>query len=127
MIYVKINEVLYPATVSGKMQDREWDDRESKAITLEGDYATINALFPDGTAWSIVDESAIPVLDEQGEPVLDGNCDQTYEIQQTEFDNSDFGIRGDLTVHVNGTCTVKMGKETDLENAYEIMYGGSAE
>ena len=127
MIYVKLNGTLYPATVSGKMQDREWDGRESKAITLEGDYAVINALFPDGTAWSIVDESAVPVLDERGEPVLDEKGEQTYEIQQTEFDNSDFRIRGDLTVHVNGTCTVKMGKETDLENAYEIMYGGSAE
>ena len=124
MIYVKRNGTLYPATVSGKMQDREWDNRESKAITLEGDYATINALFSDGIAWSIVDKSSGPVLDEQGEPVLDENGEQTYEIQQTEFDNSDFGIRGDLTVHVDGTCTVKMGKETDLENAYEIMYGG---
>jgi hypothetical protein len=29
-----------------------------------------------------------------------------------------------LTVHIDGTCTVKMGKPTDLEDAYEILYGG---
>ena len=47
-----------------------------------------------------------------------------YETRQEEFDNSEFCIRGDLTVHVDGTCTVKMGKPTDLEDAYEMLYGG---
>ena len=55
-------------------------------------------------------------MDENGEP--------TYTTEQTEFDNSAFSIRGDLTVHVDGTCTVEMGKLTDLEEAYELMLGG---
>ena len=129
MPYIKINDTLYPATVSGKMQDREWDNRESKAITLTMTYATANALFVDGLAWSIVQQDEVPayqkdengelVLDENGEPIQTGT-----ETQEIEFDNSEFTIRGDLTVHVDGTCTVEMGKLTDLEEAYERMLGG---
>ena len=129
MPYIKINDTLYPATVSGKMQDREWDNRESKAITRTMTYATANALFVDGLAWSIVQQDEVPayqkdengelVLDENGEPIQTGT-----ETQEIEFDNSEFTIRGDLTVHVDGTCTVEMGKLTDLEEAYELMLGG---
>lgn len=124
MIYVKVNDTLYPASIAGKMSDSNWDGRESKEITMAGDFAAVSALFPEGTAWSIVNEETVPVVDEVGSPVLDENGEQTYETKQTEFDNSDFSIRGDLTVHVDGTCTVKIGKPTDLESAYELMYGG---
>nr|DAD96990.1 MAG TPA: hypothetical protein [Myoviridae sp. ctr0w28] len=124
MIYVKVNNTLYPASISGKMSDKEWDGRESKAITMEADYDTANALFPDGVAWSIVSEDTVPVVDEAGNPVLDENGEETYTAQQTEFDNSNYSIRGDLTVHTDGTCTVKMGLPTDLEDAYELIYGG---
>lgn len=126
MIYVKVNNTLYPASIGGKMNNKEWDGRESKAITLEGSFATINALFPDGAQWSIVSEDEVPVVDEMGNPVLDENGEPTYTTEQTEFDNSAFCIRGDLTVHVDGTCTVEMGKPTDLEDAYEMLYGGVA-
>ena len=129
MPYIKINDTLYPATVSGKMQDREWDNRESKAITLTMTYATANALFVDGLAWSIVQQDEVPAYqkDENGELVLDENGEHIQtgtETQEIEFDNSEFTIRGDLTVHVDGTCTVEMGKLTDLEEAYELMLGG---
>lgn len=124
MIYVKVNNALYPAIIDGKVNNREWDNRESKAITLVCDYETTNALFPDGTTWSIVDEHEVPAVDEQGEPILDENDEPTYTTEQTEFDNGAFSIRGDLTVHVDGTCTVEMGKLTDLEEAYELMLGG---
>ena len=124
MIYIKVNDTLYPANISGKMSDKEWDGRESKSITLEADFATVNALFPDGVVWSIVTEETVPVINDQGEPVLDDEGNPIYEVRQTEFGNSEFCIRGDLTVHVDGTCSVKMGKATDLENAYETLYGG---
>lgn len=129
MTYVKINGNLYPATISGKMADREWDDRESKSITLEMDYATANILFVDGLAWSIVEQNEVPVyqMDEDGKPVLDENgapIQTGTEIQETEWDNSEFSLAGDLTDHRHGTITAKMGKLTDLEEAYEIMLGG---
>ena len=117
MIYIKTNDTLYPASVGGKMADKDWGGRESKAITMEATFNTMDALFPDGAAWSIVNKETVPVIDGQGEPVLDENGEQAYETKQIEYDNSEFCLRGDLTVHVDGTCTVKMGKPTELEAA----------
>ena len=117
MIFVKINETLHPASVSGKVTDKDWDNRESKSITLEMDYTTAIGLFVDGMAWSIVDQHEIPVFDENGE--------QTgTELKETEFDNSEYNLAGDITDHRDGTITVKVGKLTDLEQAYEILLGG---
>ena len=129
MTYIKINETLHPATINGKLEDRDWDKRDSKAITLEMDYATANALFVNGLAWSIVQRDEVPVyqMDENGEPVFDENgapIQTGTEIHETEYDNSDYNLAGDLTDHRDGRITAKMGKLTDLEQAYEIMLGG---
>lgn len=126
MIYVKINDTLYPATVSGRTEDREWDNRESKAITLEMDYATANGLFVDGLAWSIIMREGRPVYeqDEDGNYVLDesGQLIQIgTEPDDTEFDNSEFDVAGPITDNRNGTITVKMGKITDGEALAELM------
>lgn len=114
MTYVKINGTLYPATISGKITDREWDNRESKAITLEIDYPTASALFVDGVAWSIVDQSEVPIYDENG-------VQTDSEMQESEWDNSDFAVAGSIVVHRNGTVTVKMGKRTDGEILTELL------
>ena len=121
MIFIKINNTLYPASISGSVADRDWDNRESKSITLEMDHATANALFVNGLAWSIVQLDEVPVyeMDENGEPIQTGT-----EIQEIEFDNSEYNLAGDLTDHRDGRITAKMGKLTDLEQAYEIMLGG---
>ena len=118
MTYIKINETLYPATVTGRVTDNTWDNRSSKSITLEMDYATAIALFVDGVAWSIVQQEEVPTYDENG--VQTGT-----EMQETVFDNREYNISGDITDHRDGTITVKMGKLTDLEEAYEIMFGGN--
>ena len=117
MTFVKINNTLYPATVSGRVADGNWDGRASKAITLEMTYATAIKLFVNGLAWSIVSKNEVPVYDENGE--------QTgTETVTNEYDNSEYILTGDITDHRDGTITVKMGKLTDLEEAYEIMLGG---
>lgn len=117
MTFIKINSTLYPATVSGRVADKDWDNRESKAITLEMDYATAAKTFVDGLKWSIVQREEVPTFDENGE--------QTgTEVQETVFDNSEYNLAGDITDHRDGTITVKMGKLTPLEEAYEIMLGG---
>lgn len=117
MTYIKINNTLYPAEVSGRMNDAEWDGRKSKSIKIEMDCETASKTFVDGLKWSIVQRDDVPVYDENG--------NQTgTETKETEFDNSEYCIAGDLTDHRNGTVTAKMGKLTDLEEAYEIMFGG---
>lgn len=126
MIYVKINDTLYPATVNGKIADKDWDNRKSKSITLEMTYAEAVALFVDGLVWSIVQQSEVPVFekDENGDYVLDENGKRIRtgtEMKETEFDNSDFDIAGSITDHRNGTITAKMGKITDGEALAELM------
>ena len=130
MTYIKINDTLYPATISGRVADKDWDNRASKAITLEMSYEEASKLFVDGLAWSIVQQNEVPayqkdengklVLDESGAPIQTGT-----EMQETEFDNSEYNLAGDITDHRDGTITAKMGKLTDLEEAYEIMLGGA--
>ena len=137
MIFVKINDTLYPATINGKTTDREWDNRDSKAITVEMDYATASALFVDGLVWSIIQKEEIIIdepiyqVDENGEQVLDENnepiqigSEPKQEIVENEWDNSEYTIAGDLIDHRDGRITVKMGKLTELEEAYEILLGG---
>ena len=122
MIYVKVNNVKYPATVDGQMNDYSWDNRESKSITLTDTYDNVRALFPDGVAWSIIVESENQKRDEKGELVFDADGNPVMDSE--EFDNSDFSMSGPITDNRDGTCTIKMGKSTDLEDAYEMLIGG---
>ena len=103
MTYVKINGTTYPAVINGKHIDREWNDRESKSITLAMDYATALALFVDGLNWSIV----MDVEKEQE----DGS---TITVQE-EYDNSEYSMAGSITDNRDGTLAVKMGKPTQIE------------
>ena len=103
MTYVKINGTTYPAVINGKHIDREWNDRESKTITLEMAYADAIALFVDGLAWSIL----MDVEKEQE----DGS---TITVQE-EYDNSDYSMAGSITDNRDGTLSVKMGKPTQIE------------
>ena len=126
MIQVKLNGNLYPASVAGRLHDNDWDGRESKAITMEGGYADVAPRFADGMPWSIVETYQEVVLDETGVPVPDEHGEPTYEEKTVEYDNTEFCVLGDITVHPNGTCTVKMGKETDEEKLLVLLYGGEA-
>lgn len=109
MTYVKIGGTEYPAAINGKLADREWDGRDSKAITLTMGYSEAAALFVNGAAWSIVQRDNVPVLDENGQPT-----GETTE-QVSEFDNSDYSVAGSITDNRNGTVTCKMGRPTEAE------------
>ncbi len=125
MTYVKINETLYPATISGKMSDKEWDGRPSKSIKLETTYNEVLENWIEGASWSIVSVNTIPeiVLDELGNPIIDELGNPIYQdIEQIdEYDNSDYNVAGDITIHRDGTVTIKMGKLTELETALEML------
>lgn len=128
MTFVRIGKKLYPATISGRKNDYEWDGRESKAITLNIAHSEAAGLFVDDAEWSIVyqDDSYI------------GDNGKTVMPEPEEYDNSEFCIAGSITDHRDGTVTVVMGKltkaeekevelaetEAALDEAYEIIYGG---
>lgn len=109
MTYVKIGGTEYPAAINGKLSDREWDGRDSKAITLTMGYSEAATLFVNGIAWSIVQRENVPTLDENGQPT-----GETTE-QVSEFDNSDYSVAGSITDNRNGTVTCKMGRPTETE------------
>lgn len=109
-IYIKTAGKLYPAEVNGAMNDYTWDGRESKSVTLAMTYDEVRALLPDGTPWSIVQHTPAP--------------DESGTENENEWDNSAYSLSGDITDHRDGTETIKMGKPTDLEDAYEMLLGG---
>ncbi len=110
MTYIKIEGIEYPAAVSGRFQDRDWDGRESKSITLEMNHEQALALFQDKVAWSIVSRR-----------------DNGSETVEEEYDNSAFSIAGDVTDHRNGTVTVKMGALTEAEELMAFIEGGETQ
>ena len=109
MIYFKANNTEYPADIAGKVTDRDWGGRESKAVTLEMTHAAAVQLFVDGLSWSIVQRDTVPVYD------TDGNPTGATEEQVQEWDNADFCVAGPITDNRDGTCTCKMGKKTEVE------------
>ena len=113
-IYVKVNNTEYPATVDGVNNDRTWNGRDTKTITLEMTHAAAAQLFVDGLSWSIVQRDTVPVYD------TDGNPTGKTEEQVQEWDNSDYNVAGSITDNRNGTCTCKMGKKTQLEAEQEL-------
>lgn len=119
MTYFKTNGTEYPASIAGRMADRDWGGRKSKAITLTMTHAAAVQLFVDGLAWSIVQRDTVPVYDTDGNPT--GKT--TEQVQ--EWDNADYCVAGPITDNRDGTCTCKMGKKTasdvlaELEAAYD--------
>lgn len=114
MIYFKANNTEYPASIAGKVTDRDWDNRASKAVTLEMEYTVASQLFVDGLSWFIVQRDTVPVYDKDGNPT-----GETKE-QVQEWDNSDYNVAGSITDNRDGTCTCKMGKKTQLETEQEL-------
>ena len=127
--YIRIKDQDYPVIqIFGRVHDQDWDNRESKSIHLDMNYIEVSAVFVNGCEWSIVDkhENKIAILDETGAQKTTDSGELMFEVtaSETVYDNSDFNIVGDVTQHPDGTITVKMGKLTELEEAYEIMLGG---
>ena len=114
MIYIKVNNTEYPAAVNGVYNDRTWDGRDTKTVTLEMEYTAASQLFVDGLSWSIVQRDTVPVYDKDGKPTGE------TEEQVQEWDNSDYNVAGSITDNRNGTCTCKMGKKTQLETEQEL-------
>lgn len=111
MVKVKVSGNLHYADVSGTETDRTWGNRKSKSITLPMDYATAAATFADDVPWSIL---------YQPSDYYDPETQQMVTPPVEEYDNSEYCILGDITVHRDGTVTVKMGKPTG-EELYNIL------
>ena len=109
--YVVINDKQYPAIITGRLNDKEWNNRESKAIEVEMSYKEVVDLFVDDMIWSIAQDIEI----EQEVEDESGNLITTIVTEQEMYDNSEYSIAGDIIDHRNGKVTVKMGKPTSDE------------
>ena len=110
--YVKINDNLYEASIAGRLQDEEWNNRASKSIKLKISYENAITLFDNDKRWSIVQDV------EKLQPIINPETQEhTFEpvIEQEEYDNSEYSIAGDIIDHRNGYITIKMGKPTAEE------------
>ena len=111
MVKLKIKGNEQEASITGATNDKLWDGRESKSITLAMDYATAMETFADDVPWSIL---------YQPSNYYDTETKKMVTPPVEESDNSDYCILGDITVHRDGTVTVKMGKPTG-EELYNIL------
>ena len=109
--YVEIDGNKYPAVITGRLNDKDWDNRESKAIDVEMTYAEAMELFVDDMSWNIVQDVEVMKEIENEE----GNFITEMVVEQEVYDNSEYSIAGDIIDHRNGTVTVKMGKPTAEE------------
>lgn len=119
-IYVEINENQYPASITGRLHDDEWDNRESKALTVEMSYEEAMNIFVNDIEWKIVQDNNILVNKTNEET---GEVFQEWETVQEKYDNSEYCIAGDVIDHRNGKITIKMGKPTAEELLNMIVEG----
>jgi len=111
VIYININGDQYPAKVRGFVRDPNWNNRDSKEITLSMTYENALAIFVDDVDWEIVYQ-AKSYTNEDGE---------TITPDPAIYDNSDWCLAGPITDNRDGTVTVKMGKITAEEALAELL------
>ena len=109
--YVEVNNTKYPAVITGRLNDKDWDNRETKSIKMEMTYAEAVALFVDDCSWNIIQDHAV-----RHNEVGDNGDITVIEKTETEsYDNSEYCIAGPITDNRDGTVVVKMGKYTNEE------------
>ena len=114
--YVEINGNQYPAIITGRLNDKDWNGRESKAIKVEMAYTEALNLFVNDVDWNIVQDVEVmhEVEGENGEMIMEPT------MEQEVYDNSDYCNAGPIIDHRDGHVTDKMGKPTAEEMLAEI-------
>lgn len=105
MIYLKINDTLYPASFRQRVQDADWNNRGSMAITVNMSHEQAAQTFVNGLRWQHVQQGE-PYADRDGNPI-------TPEPVITDY--SEYEMAGPITDNRDGTVTVKMGKALSQE------------
>lgn len=122
-IFVKVNDIRLPAIITGRLNDKDWNNRASKAIKVEMDYNDALAMFVDDVDWFIEEETERTIeklvdkveTDEAGEEHIVQEVVYETITEVVSHDNSEYSIAGDVVNHRDGTITVKMGKPTAEE------------
>lgn len=91
---VHIGDKAFDAAMVTRPKDSKWNNRESKALTLEMSYAEAIETFVNDLEWSVETVS-----------VDDNGVETTNTIDMKEY-----SLAGTVTDNRDGTITVKMGK-----------------
>ena len=83
--------------------------REWRRITVVGTVEAVKAAFVDGAQYAQVWDSVRVDVAEDGT--------ETAVTEEQTYDLSGFSVAGEVVDHRDGTCTVLMGKPTELELA----------
>ena len=105
MIYLKINDTLYPASFRQRVQDADWNNRGSMAITVSMSHEQAAELFVSGLRWEHVQQPG-------AYSDADGNL-VTPDPIVTDY--SEYEMAGPITDNRDGTVTAKMGKALSSE------------
>lgn len=107
-----VNEQEYgEAHIVDYPKNYEWNDRDTKAITLQMSAQDIQELFVDDINWGIRTDFEM----NEGDQVV---------IQSNYTDCSEYSVSGPIIDHRDSFCTIWMGKPTDMEILIETIYGG---
>lgn len=122
--FIKIKGTCKPITYVTWPVDKSWDKRQSIEIKAEITFAEAIEFFKAGT-WSIWNKEIIQVLDKSPEELSEDE-EPTYheEVEDKEVDMSEYCVCGWIKDNMDGTCSVKMGKLSELEKLIETMLGG---
>lgn len=100
MSIININELQYEGIIQTRPCDKNWDNRESKSVTLAMTYDEANKLFVNDIVWSVEGD----YLDTDG-----------VNLIHYKTDLSDYALAGPIIDNRDGTVTIKMGKYTEKE------------
>lgn len=119
--YIKVNEEYVPVTYVTRPYDSTWNMRESIELTASVKFQSAMDIFKGGK-WSLYEKIVREVPDE---PVGDETPTTFHEeTEYKEADMSDYCVCGWVRDNLDGTCSVKMGKLSELEAFMEAMLGG---
>ena len=100
MARIKVKETEYPIINFQEQFNHNWG-RDCIYITLESDYETIRNLFVDGLEWEL-----LKTFEEN----------KLFSNLVKEIENlSEYCKAGKISDNRDGTFTVEMGKETEIE------------
>lgn len=113
MTYIKINDTLIPAEISGSKRDPKWDYRHTQEINCRLSYEEAKAAFVDGVEWYLVYQ----------EPSYVNEDGETVTPAPIVYDKTEFDKVMSISENRDGTVVIKMG-ETTAEEALAIIMGG---
>lgn len=117
-IQVNDNEIYSAIEILDQLNDPTWDNRHTKTIHLQNiSYEEIIEIFSNPSKWSTIAE---------WDEIINSETQEIITHREI-INNDDFLLSGPITDWRDGTFSIVMGKLTELEEAYLLLYGNQEE